>query len=557
MFVTACAEPERPAAAVFDDPWCANVMARVDSFAATLMPPEGPEYGGTAVAAVASELDGMNSLLTPEYNDRQHQTFVQFTTLVRYDGDLQLQPYLAESWALNEDGSELTFQLRDGVPWHDGTPTTARDVAFTYERAKNPAVGFVNSAFFQRYDSVQALDERTVRFFMTPHADPLDAWTATAIMPAHLLADAEPAELAQHPFQSTCPVGNGPFRFTEHRVGQDWTWVRNPAFPQSMGGPSRLERYVLRIIPEQSTLQTELLSGGIDMYPGMRSDQAATVQEAAGLRVLRAPNRGYYFVGWNTRRPGLSDPAVRRAIAMGVDRRGIIDGLLAGYGQVANAGVPPDAPGYDPQLADSLPYDLERARETLEGAGWVDADGNGIREKAGNELRFELLHASENIQQGYMGQIMKAQLAQIGIEIDLVGLDFTSIVARFITPGQRDFDGFFLTFTPEFKVDDHDLFHSRASDEPYAWAGMNDPTLDRLIDALALERDPARADQLWADYQNALVRLAPYTYLYFTTRLHGVSDRLNGVVVDSRGEWVSIADWSIPEEFRKYGAIRR
>ena len=256
------------------DDFCGPALARVDSFTATFQGREAPgdRYGGTVVVGTVGELSaGMNAFQAAQAATAQHHMFVNLMTLIRYDEELQPEPYLADSWEVSEDLTDLTFHLRDDVRWHDGEPTTAYDVEFTFLRASDPEMGFPNPGFFQYYEQgsagVEVVDSFTVRFhFQRPHADFMDPWRTVSIMPRHLLGDVPVPELAQHPFGTVCPVGNGPFRFVSHAPGAQWIFEANPAFPEGLGGRPYLDRYVYRIIPETSTLLAELLTGGVDVY---------------------------------------------------------------------------------------------------------------------------------------------------------------------------------------------------------------------------------------------------------------------------------------------------
>ncbi len=419
LVVAACGEPSsedgtdpRSSAA-----FCRGALARVDSFLATVPDADrGERYGGTAVVAGIGELvDGMNGLVSQEEVARQHQTFLNLTTLIRYDGAYRPVPYLAESWTVSGDGTELTFRLRDDVYWHDGERTDAYDVRFTYLRATDPATGFPNANYFRYYeagaDGVEVVDSSTVTLRLRPHAQFLDPWRATPIMPEHLLGDVPPEELRRHPYGTVCPVGNGPFVFREHRQDASWTFEANPAFPEALGGRPHLDRYVFRIIPEQTTLLTELLAGNIDVYVQARPDQAERIMESEAADLVSFQSRQYTFVGWNARRSQLADARVRRAITRATNRREIVDAILGGYGMVANTPVPPFHWAYDRSFQDALPFDPARARRLLDEAGWRDRDRDGVRENdEGVPLSITIKYNTGNQQRQQIAEIMQSQL---------------------------------------------------------------------------------------------------------------------------------------------------
>ncbi len=557
----ACSGGEGPTRQAALDPFCAKVLPKVDSFEAKMREehptPEDPRYGGTVVVGTIGELrDGMNGLLAGDYASRQHQNFLNLMTLVQYDDSLKPKPYLAESWEVSPDDTEITFHLRHDVYWHDGVPTTARDVAFTYERVTDPKTGYANNSFWDRYvrgaAGIEVLDDYTVRVHMQPQADFMDPWRSLAIMPAHLLEDVPVDQLRQHPYGMKCPVGNGPFVFVGHEPQDRWVFGPNYAFPQELGGRPFVDRYVYRIIPEQTTLLTELLTGGIDVYVQLLPDQAEQVREAPNLGLVHFPFRNFVFVAWNSRRPQLADPSVRRAITMATNRQEIVQSILKGYGRVANSTVPPFYWAYDPSNDGGLSYDPEAAKKLLDEAGWIDRNGDGVRENAdGVRLAFTIKYNQGNQSRQQIAEIMQSQLAKVGIEATPRVVEWATLLDQITTPDRRDFDGVVMAWVAEFKLDDTDLFASSRLDQPWAMSGTHDATLDTVLQELAVTPDRAEAKPLWVRYQNVLAQVQPYTFFYFPDRLDGVNKRLANVKLDVRGDWQNTKDWWIDPAKRR------
>lgn len=539
--------------------FCADVRAKVDAFLSGFDQPTGPRYGGTAVVASFGELSrGMNAFISTDYTTRQHQNFVNLMTLVQFDENLEPVPYLAESFELSEDGTELTFHLRHDVFWHDGVPTTAEDVAFTYERVTDPETMFPNPTYWTHYDTgpggMVVVDSFTVKVGLEPHVDYMDAWRATAIMPKHLLGDVPASDMASHPFNERCPVGNGPFVFVEHRPNESWTFARNPAFPAGLGGPPYLDRVVYRVIVDQSTLLTELLTEGIDVYSAPTSDQAAEIMRSDVADFLVFPFRQVTLVAWNSRRPQLADARVRRALTLGTNRRAIVDAILGGYGNIANASVPTFHWAYDASLDHELAYDPAAARRLLDEAGWVDRDGDGVRENGeGQRLSITVKSNDGNQTRADIAELLQAQLAQIGVEIHPELVEWNTMLDQVMN--RKDFDAVVFGWVADFRIDDTDLFHSRRIDGAYALSGTQNPEIDRLLDTLQVMLDHEEALPYWHEYQRAVMEEQPYLFLYFGQRLDGVNKRLQDVVMDVRGEWISVRNWWIPEDQRKYGSV--
>ena len=556
MAMTACGGADSSGGMLASsDPFCQEVLPRVDAFmvqaSADHPTPDDARYGGTVVLGNIGELtDGMNSAVTSSYYPRAHQMYLNLMPLIRYDQEAVPQPYLAESWEVSPDNTEITFHVRQDVFWHDGEQTDAHDVAFTYRTVTNPATAFPLSAYLEHYDKsesgVEIVDDFTVKIRLNPHAELLDFWTLVGILPEHLLGDVPPAQLKQHPYGSQCPVGNGPFVFSAHIPQDRWVFSANPAFPDALGGRPFVDRYIYRIIPEQTTLLTELLIEGVDVYIRPRTDQAQQILDGQNVDLLRFPWREYAFVAWNARRPQLSDARVRRAITLGTNRAEIAEAILRGYGIVANSGVPPFHWAFDPEVHDEAVYDPDAAKALLDDAGWIDRDGDGIRENVdGLRLAFSIKYNTGNQQRQDIAEIMQSQLAEIGMEVRPQVVEMATMLMQINTPGLRDFDGVAISAIEPFRLDHTDRFHSSSLEEPWAYAGTNNPEIDQLLERLGTTVEREEAKPIWAEYQRLITVEAPYTYFYFPDGLAGVNTRLKGVVMDARGELASVRDWYI------------
>jgi len=551
MVMTACGGGDGSVASAV--PFCAEVLPAVDAFMKQSRldypTPDDERYGGTVVVAGIGEIsDGMNAAVSSDFTATQHHQFVNLMTLLDYDENAEPRPYLAESWDIADDNTSVTFHIRQDVFWHDGERTDAHDVAFTYITVTNPLTAFPNAAFWDHYvtgaEGIEVIDDFTVRIQLRPHADFLDPFRTLGILPEHLLGDVPPEELKQHPYGSQCPVGNGPFVFASHFAQDRWVFEANPAFPEGLGGRPFVDRYVYRIIPEQTTILTELLTENVDVYLAPAPDQAQAILDNPNLDLKRYPSRQYVFVGWNSRRPELADARVRRAITMGTDRETIVQAILQGYGTVANAGVPPFHWAFDADVSGAVGYDPEGAKALLDEAGWIDRDGDGVRENAeGLPLSFSVKYNTGNQQRQDVAEIMQAQLVQVGIDVRPQVVEWATLIQQITTPDPRDFDGVVMSWVVEYKLDDMDLFHSDRIDQPYAWSGTANTEIDRLLEELSTTVDRAEATALWSEYKEVVMAEQPYTFFYFPDRLDGVNRRLMGEVMDTRGEWLNVREW--------------
>lgn len=491
------------------------------------------------ILGYASELQGLNPIVSTDQNANELIYYLLFTPLVAYDGDFRPTPSLAESWVLTD--TSVTFSLRDDLAWHDGTPVTARDVAFTFRRAKDPeAASPLAAAYLANVADVEVLGDHEVLFrFSAPHSEPLEDffWPPA---PAHLLEDIAPSELLRASF-NRAPVGNGPYRFVRWDVNQQLVFEANPVYPSGLGGPPEIANVVYRIIPDQTTMLAELMSGGIQLDGPLAPSDAARVDEAEDLQLLSFPWRQFAYVGWNTRRPQFADPSVRRALAMAIDRDGLVQTVLEGHGTRAFGPIPPWH-RYAPDMS-PLPRNLDGARELLDGAGWRDTDGDGTRERDGVRLSFELLANQRNPIYGDIAQIIQADLQAIGVEVRPRLLEWQTVLSMH---RGRDFDAVLTNWVLDnFRVDPRSLFHSSqvAIENSANRSSYSNPVADSLMDLGARTMNDDVARDIWAEFSRVLQADQPVTFLFWQDELAGIGPGLAGVTMDARGELVTLPRW--------------
>ncbi len=502
--------------------------------------PEAQRYGGTLVVAGRGDPVSMNSLVSTDFESAQHQIHVLFVTLVGNDARYEPQPYFARSWEFDSDTSEVIFHLRHDLEWHDGTPVTSRDVAFTFERLKDPAVAFPNPSYFDYWDAVDVIDPVTVRFFLRPHANALYGWTRTAIMPEHILGDVPPEQLESHPFGVLAPVGNGPFRFVERVPGDRWVFEANPDFPAELGGRPYLDRLVYRQIPDDFALTAALQTGEVDLL--IEASPAMLDQVGGDTTIVStsysAPE--YAFIAWNSRRPEFADPRVRRALTMAIDRETLVEAVLGGNGTAAPGPVGPWHWAYD-STWEPLPFDPEAAAALLDEAGWRDSDGDGTRDRAGEPFSFELL-ATPRREWAAVQTLTQASLGQIGVEVEPVVREQGALIPLVIGADRR-FDAVLIGWARDVPLNDVDLWACDQVGQPFQFTSYCNPALDAVLDSIPLTPDRGRLRSLIGRYHELIVEDQPYTFLYYVDRVDLARSRVYGTRMDSRGDWVDVARW--------------
>jgi peptide/nickel transport system substrate-binding protein len=528
--------------------------------------PDSLKYGGTATIGAYADLQSMNALTSSDNNSGQVQREMLFMPLVKYNEKIEPAPWLAERWdtvRVAPDSIDLTFHIRRDVKWHDGKPTTARDVQFTFLRAMDPKTAFPNLSNFEPFYNPrpQLVDDYTIRFRLRPHSDFLDAWYQMPIMPEHVLGKVPPEGLISHPFATQSPLGNGPFRFVRHVANQEWVFEANPDFPKALGGRPYLDRIVYRNVPEQTTLLTEMLTGKMEVYLSPNPAQTPRIKQTPTLRLNASPFRQWVYIAWNSKLPQFSDARVRRALTMAIDRQKIVDALLFGLADVGRSTVTPAHWSYDANDPRAqLPYDTAGARRLLAEAGWIDRNRDGVLENAqGVPFRFTLETNQGNDLRKDMTEVVQAQLKPLGIQVVPRLVEWNTLLSRLQKdvgpPKGRDFEAVLSSWVDYFRKDERDILYSKNLDRPYQYVQFANPRVDFLIDTTGVMTDRQAALPFWKEYQHLVVQESPYTVLYYPQRTAAINRRLNGAEMDIRGDLITVAKWWIDPAARR-GAAR-
>ena len=490
----------------------------------------------TVIYASGADLQSINPLVTVHPLAKAVQKHVLFMTLAAYDSSLRPIPRLAESWAWNDDRRRLTFTLRDDVFWHDGVRTTATDVLMTMRFARDPATGYPRARDLAAVVLVTALDSRRIefRFAATQPVFP-DVFADLAILPSHHLAGAAPSDVRRAAFNEQ-PVGNGPFRFVDHRPNQRWVFERNVDFPPDFP-MAPFERFVVVVVDEATTKLAALTSGELD-FAGISPAHADFVERNPRLRVVDFPVLFSFGVFWNLRRRPFDVLDVRRALTMGIDRRAIIDGFLYGFGTPATGPVPPSHPLY--AEAPSPPFNPMEARHLLDSLGWR-VGASGTRAKADTVLALVVL----TVGSGDLGleQMLQAQLRDIGVAVTLRQLELSTFLAT-AQGEQRDFDAVVTGIPGDLSLGYVDALFG-GEQGPLSYSGYRSRAFDQAVARARRATTATEVAKAWATALRVLAADAPVTWVYHARGVQGVTNRLANTQPDLRGELGNLHEWRI------------
>ena len=415
---------------------------------------------------------------------------VVYSSLVRYDLET-LAPVgdLAEDWGLSEDGLTYTFNLRQGVTWHDGEPFDAEDVVFTMGLWTDPDVPFYLARNFRMVDSIEQIDSHTIAITLkrAQPAFPVLLGYNTAILPEHLLSGLSKEELTNPDEFLRNPVGTGPYRFAEYNPGSFVRLTRNEDY---FAGMPKLDAMVFRIVPDSNSQLALLQSGQLDLVI-VEPFQLPAVENNPNVRIQSMPITRHEYIALNNGFAPLNDVRVRRALTIALDREQLLETVFAGRGSVATGPFPPTMGWARDTSIEPLPYDPEKAAGLLDEAGWILGE-NGIREKDGEPLSFTVLYDPANQTRARTALIAQQQWGEIGVTVEFETSEYRPIVAR-IRQSPPDYQinpNYLITPPDPDGVANFFLSDSLAN----SWAYQN-PQLDDLLNAgaTAIDQD-VRAD---------------------------------------------------------------
>jgi peptide/nickel transport system substrate-binding protein len=459
-----------------------------------------------------------------------------------------------ENGGVSEDGLVITMNLRDDIVWSDGTPITAEDFVFTYEMVMSENNTVSSQYPYYYIDSVEAPDERTV---VITFAEPFAPWQATlwtGIVPKHVLQPVFDAEgtIDEAEWNLAPAVGCGPYVLSEWESGSFLHFVKNENY---FDGEANIQEIYLQFVPDDATQTAKLINGEADLGTFPPISDIPTL-EAGGISVVTQNSgyaEGWFFNMRDMASPGVKDLAVRQAIAMAIDREAINNDLLLGLTKPANT-LWDALSAYGYVSPDIVPwtYDPEAAKAMLDDAGYVDSDGDGIREDAdGNPLT--LIHGTtiREIRQDNQA-VTQQMLRDVGIDLQILSYDadlFFDSYANGSPAALGEVDIMEWSDSTAFPDPDHYYWLcSELPDDENPW-GANYFVCDEDLDALFQEQlatiDPEARTAIIQEITKYMHDNVYWLGMWEDPDVWMLGDRLTGVKFSGVTPFYNIVEWDI------------
>lgn len=468
-----------------------------------------------------------------------------FVAPLRYNKDLQPEPWAAERWEMSEDGCRMQFTLRKGILWEDGVELTAEDMAFTYKLVINPATASPYAEDFLRVKEFKVLDRYTFevtydKFF----ARSVASWMS-AILPKHIL---EGQDIRNTPFARK-PIGAGPYRLKQWQAGSSITLSASPTY--FMGEPF-VSEIVYRIIPDTATMFMETRAGRIDVMnldPLQYLRQTISPWWESQYAKYKYLASVYIFLGFNMQHPYFGDVRVRKAISLAINRDDLVKGVLLGEGVAAFGPFKPGSWAYHPKLAPVI-QNLQQAKALLTSAGWEDRDGDGILDKDNKPFSFTILTNQGNEQRILTATLIQNQLKSIGIDVQIRTVEWAAFIREFVDKGR--FDAVILGWTIAQDPDIYQVWHSSQARE----RGLNftryvNAELDTMLETARSLPDQEKRRQIYWQVQELMDREQPYCFLFVPYALPVVQRRFQGIKPALAGIMYNFENWWVPQNMHR------
>lgn len=503
------------------------------------------EYCGTVVFASVGEPETLLPAVSQSGPSRAvgDQIFLKLADIgpsTNTIGDEDFTPLLAEKWEW-EGPLTLAFHIDPRARWQDGERVTAGDVAFTYDAYDDPRVNSPGRAPLHWIAAVTARDSLTAVFrFRRRYPEMFyDAVYHMRILPGHLLRNI-PRDQWQSAAFGRAPVGDGPYRFVSWKAGESLELAADSTF--YLGRP-HLRRLIWRFTPDLQVAVTQLVAGEADALDVIVSpDDIKRAKAAPNLAIYPYRSASYGFLGFNLKAPLFGDREVRRALTMAVDRERLAVSVFGDYGKVPRGPMSQLWAIWDPETRE-LPYDTTQAAHLLTKQGWIDTNGDGIRDKSGTPLSFRLMVPTTSAVRKQYARLLQEEYRRLGVDVQIDEVEFSVFLER---AQAGKFEALIQTWNT-------DPTPSSGMTQTWTTAGIgqsnylsySNPAFDKLVEQASASFDRAEAHRAWRTAIELINQDAPAVFLFAPDYVAAVHRRVENVTIRPDAWWATIRTWRI------------
>lgn len=512
--------------------------------------------GGTVIISMSGDAASLFPLTVADETgkaatDLLFEHLIEIGDSLRTTNDGGFQPRLAQSWDWSPDSLSIAFHINPAARFHDGTPVRASDVLYSYKLIVDPVLGAQQASLIANIDSVSVVDSMTPKFWYKKHLPEqlYDVAYQVPVVPEHVYGKVKPADMNTSDLMRNA-VGSGRFRLARWEPGVRLELVADTAHYR---GRAKIDRLVFMLAVAPPAAATAVLTGESDFYPAFPIDQVPRLDSGGVARAIPYMQMGYGLLGLSsharksaTRPHSVLDLPVRRAVSMALDRAGMLANVFNNRGIPARGPFPAGAGTADTMIR--LPaYDTAAVRALLDSAGWK-LGTNGIRQKNGRPLAFEIMVPNSSSIRMRYADLIQEQLRRAGIEVQLAKLAFPAFFER---SQSGDFDALLTTINTDPSVSGTKQYWSSKGVAAHTnFMRFADRRVDALLDSALQALKPATMQRYASQAYQRIVDEAPAVWLYNASVTLAVNRRIDTPPFRPDGWWLHMADWSIPAEKR-------
>lgn len=501
IILASCAPTATPPESQVKEIEVTRIVAGTPVIETVLVTPTAqPKGGDTLTFAISLDPETLDNTKTTSDTPAAILSQYLLEGLVYYDLDGTIKGQLAETWEVSADQTEITFHLREGVKFHDGTDFNADAVKFQFDRIMDPATASPALAYIPFLKQVDVIDPFTVKFTFTQP----DASFWVILTYAYFQFNSPTAMQEAGDEYGRHPIGTGPFMFEEWIPGSQITLVKNPDYQQWRDdvinkGPALADKVILVVIPEAGTVRAALKNGEIIMST-LNADILPDFVSDPNFRItINKQSTALNFLDFNNKKPPFDDVNFRKAISYAIDRKAVVTNSRGGYAWEMYGMLAPGIPSYDATIAEKygVTYDPEKAKEILAELGWTPGS-DGILQKDGKKASFLIKSYSGYTYVTRALEVIQQNLMDIGIETEIELSDWGAFYPSLLEDS-LDMD------LMNWNWDDAGVMAVLWRSPGYRGHMPEDAELDKVLDELQTTMDPAKRAEISKQAQQMLL----------------------------------------------------
>jgi len=483
-------------------------------------------FSSTLQLATSANPSRLNPILATDSSSAEITGFL-FNGLVKYDKNNQeIIGDLAKKFYFKDDKT-LIFELREGVKWHDGKSFSAQDVFFTYKTLISAEIASPYSAGFRFVKDVKILDKYTVEVdYKKPYFKALETWMM-GIIPEHLLKDEKNLMNSQF---NTHPIGTGPYKLTQLEFSKN---IELSAFDDYFKGRPKIDKIAFHVIADPMTRllmlkKSQLDIGSIEPLVMERQLQREFFEK---FNIYEKISLSYTYLGFNLRKKKFTDPRVRKALSLAINREELVDILFFKHAKVCSGPFLPGSIAFNSNV--KVPQqNIARAKELLREAGYDES----------HPLKFEIATSNSSSIRPYAAEILQYQLQKAGVKVTLRVMEWQAFLNMVVFPHKFDtvLLGWGLSPTP----DPYMFWHSKSDKKGgFNLVGYHNSEIDKLIEESQSIIDKEKLAKIWQKMFAIIVHDNPYLFLYIPNSITAVNKEIKNIKPAIGGIWYNYIEW--------------